>query len=167
MRPYQGLLVILLMFDSSDLKNSNNTLYDVTADGRTERWYVVRDLGTALGETGRLNPRRNDPDLFAHNRFITDVRSGFVVFDYHGFHQEVVRDRIAPGDVGWASSLLSGLSEGQWHDAFRAAGYGADATARFIAVLHARIVHGQQIGGDDWFPRAAAGASFARPANHD
>jgi hypothetical protein len=27
-RPYQGLLVILLVFNSSDLKNSNNTLYE-------------------------------------------------------------------------------------------------------------------------------------------
>src|SRR5678809_993978 len=27
-RAYQGLLVILLMFNSSDLKNSNNTLYE-------------------------------------------------------------------------------------------------------------------------------------------
>ena len=28
MRPYQGLLVVLMMFNSSDLKNSNNTLYE-------------------------------------------------------------------------------------------------------------------------------------------
>ena len=45
-RPYQGLLVILLMFNSSDLKNSNNTLYEFRPSAaRTERWYVVRDLG--------------------------------------------------------------------------------------------------------------------------
>jgi hypothetical protein len=29
----------------------------------THRWYVVRDIGTALGESGRIDPRRNDPDM--------------------------------------------------------------------------------------------------------
>src|SRR6185295_11449092 len=60
-RPYQGLLVILLMFNSSDLKNSNNTLYAYKAPDRSvSQWYVVRDLGDALGRTGRISPRRND-----------------------------------------------------------------------------------------------------------
>src|SRR5437762_5655586 len=53
-RPYQGLLVILLMFNSSDLKNTNNTLYEV--GDAIRHWYVVRDLGAALGETARLMP---------------------------------------------------------------------------------------------------------------
>ena len=66
-RPYQGLLVILLMFNSSDLKNSNNTLYQVTRDGRTVEWYVVRDLGDALGKTGRFAPIRNDLEAFAEH----------------------------------------------------------------------------------------------------
>src|SRR5207245_6616983 len=45
-KPYQGLLVILIMLDSSDLKNSNNTLYELKEprEGAT-RWYVVRDVG--------------------------------------------------------------------------------------------------------------------------
>src|SRR5262245_33593590 len=43
-KPYQGLLVILMVFNSSDLKNSNNTLYEYKDHGRHERWYVVRDL---------------------------------------------------------------------------------------------------------------------------
>ena len=54
-KPYQGLLVILLLFNSSDLKNSNNTLYEVRRLG-PKRWFVVRDIGTALGSTGRLSP---------------------------------------------------------------------------------------------------------------
>src|SRR5688500_2627069 len=64
-RPYQGLLVILLLFNSSDIKNSNNTLYRFKpADGPTEQWFVVRDLGTALGTTGRVTPIRSSPDAF-------------------------------------------------------------------------------------------------------
>src|SRR5262249_47404455 len=56
-RPYRGLLVILLLFNSTDLKDSNNTLYRVSRDGASSHWYVVRDLGAALGETARFAPR--------------------------------------------------------------------------------------------------------------
>jgi hypothetical protein len=150
MRPYNGLLVILLTFNSSDLKNSNNTLYDVANGTEHTQWYVVRDLGTALGETGRLSPTRNDIDHFTRGRFITGVNGGFVAFDYHGFHQELIRDRITTDDVGWASHLLAGLSDRQWRDAFRAGGYDTDTSTRFIAELRSRIARAQQIAGDDW-----------------
>src|SRR3954468_13564155 len=43
MRPYQGLLVVLMMFNSSDIKNENNALYDVKArddDDGAAQWYV-------------------------------------------------------------------------------------------------------------------------------
>jgi hypothetical protein len=143
-KPYQGLLVILLMFSSSDLKNSNNTLYEHRADAGVELWYVVRDLGTALGESGRLAPRRGDPDLFRRQRFIEGVRDGFVVFDYDGRHQEVVRRRITVDDVKWAADLLAGLSERQWQDAFRAAGYQPAIASRFIEKLRANVELGQR-----------------------
>ena len=150
MRPYQGLLVILMMFNSSDLKNSNNTLYEHRNGDLIEPWYVVRDLGTALGESGRISPARGNPDLFDRFQFVIDVRGGFVRFDYRGFHQELVRDRITADDVGWASELMSRLSDRQWSDAFRAGGYPEAIAARFIAKLQSNIALGQRIGGDDW-----------------
>src|SRR5262245_718064 len=149
MRPYQGLLVILLMFNSSDLKNSNNTLYDVTRDGATRQWYVVRDLGLALGETGRIGPKRNNIDLFARTRYITGVRDGLVAFDYHGGHQELIRDRITPDDVAWAARLVARLTDRQWRDAFRAGGYDQGTSGRFIALLRSRVALARQVGGDD------------------
>jgi hypothetical protein len=145
-KPYQGLLVILMMFDSSDLKNDNNTMYKVKnpTDG-VQLWYIVRDLGTALGETGRLKPKRNDPDIFPRNPFITGVKDGFVEFSYHGWHQELVRRRIAPSDVRWASELLARLSDRQWADAFRAGGYEPSVAARFIGRLHEKIAAGLKL----------------------
>ncbi|HVZ19839.1 MAG TPA: hypothetical protein VG871_02185, partial [Vicinamibacterales bacterium] len=125
-RPYRGLLVILLVLDSSDLKNDNNTLYEYKSGGVTERWYVVRDLGMALGSTGRVAPRRGDPKALARNRFILGVRDGFVQFDYDGWHQELVRGRLRPDDVEWGCALLASLSQRQWEDAFRAGGYPPD-----------------------------------------
>lgn len=48
-KPYQGLLVILLMFNSSDLKNSNNTLYE--SRGRT--------VGSSSGTSCAISARRS------------------------------------------------------------------------------------------------------------
>lgn len=152
MHPYQGLLVTLLTFNSSDLKNANNTLYEYRRGDFVEHWYVVRDLGTALGETGRIAPARGHPDAFARSRFILDVRNGFVRFDYHGFHQELLRDRITPDDVGWTMALLGELTDAQWRDAFRAGGYPPEVAGRFIDKLQANIALGRRIGGDDWVP---------------
>jgi hypothetical protein len=157
MRPYQGLLVILLMFDSSDLKNVNNTLYEVKPGGEPPRlWYVVRDLGTALGETGRLAPKRSHPDLFERNRFINGVKDGYVQFHYHGWHQELLRERITPEDVRWASELLAGLSDRQWTDAFRAGGYEPDVADRFIRRTLAKVAEGMALERTPPQPRLRA-----------
>jgi hypothetical protein len=145
MKPYQGLLVILMMFNSSDIKNENNALYEVKRhDGGVGQWYVVRDLGTALGETGRLAPQRGDPDIFAREPFITGVKDGVVQFNYRGWHQELLKN-ISPDDVAWASDLLGRLSNQQWRDAFRAGGYTTAVADRFIGRLRQKIADGQQV----------------------
>lgn len=149
--PYQGLLVILMMFNSSDIKNDNNTMYEVHKapsgdDVGVKTWYVVRDLGTALGETGRLTPKRGDPDLFDKIGFVTGVEHGFVKFgDYHGWHQELVKNRITTEDVRWACELLSRLTDRQWADAFRAGGYEPALAQRFITRVHQKIRQGLQL----------------------
>jgi hypothetical protein len=145
-KPYQGLLVTLMMFDSSDLKNTNNSLYELKTmrEGAT-RWFVVRDIGTALGETGKLDPNRNNVNIFERHEFITGVKNGFVKFSYHGWHQELVRDRISVDDVHWACALLGRLSDSQWADAFRAGGYTPDVASRFIRRLKAKIEQGRRL----------------------
>ena len=72
----------------------------------------------------------------------------------HGFHQELIRERITPADVGWAVALAERLSARQWEEAFRAGGYQPDVAARFLDVLHGRIAKARQI--------AAAGPQEAR-----
>jgi hypothetical protein len=133
------------MFNSSDLKNENNIIYDVkqSREGVTRR-YVVRDLGTALGETARLAPQRGDPDIFAREPFITGVKDGFVEFNYHGWHQELLK-HISPDDVVWASELLGRLTDRQWNDAFRAGGYEPALADRFIGRLQQKIAEGRHL----------------------
>jgi hypothetical protein len=145
--PCKGLLVILVMFNSSDLKDSNNTLYEhQTANGAIERWYVVRDLGTALGSTARVTPIRGNPDVFERLGFIKGLRNGYVEFEYHGLHDELFDRRITPDDVRWASTLLGRLNDAQWHDAFRAGGYQPSVAQRFITRLQAKIADGLALG---------------------
>lgn len=147
-RPYQGLLAILLLLNSSDLKNSNNSLYRWHDGERAELRYVVRDLGTALGSTGRLAPAKNDIVAYERSRYIIGVRNGFVEFDYRGWHQELVRERLTPADVRWAADLLSQLSPRQWDDAFRAGGYAPAEAVRFVRKIHLKIAQALQVSGD-------------------
>lgn len=144
-QPYQGLLVVLMLFDSTDLKNDNNSLYEFKGGKKSEKWYVVRDLGSALGETGRLDPRRNNVDLFEKDRFINSVGKRYVDFDYHGYHQELFKDRITPDDVRWACDLVGRITDRQWHDVFAATGYEPDVAERFIAAIKSRIDQGRHI----------------------
>jgi hypothetical protein len=147
-RPYNGLLALLLLFNSTDLKNDNNVLYQYhRPDGTMVPWYVVRDLGGALGETGRIEPRRGDVDLFERSRFVIGTHAGFVQFHYHGFHRELVDGRITPADLGWACDLVNGLTVAQWQDAFRAGGWNARTADRYITALRARIVEGRRAAG--------------------
>jgi hypothetical protein len=145
-KPFQGLLVVLTIFDSSDLKNSNNSMYTLKneREGAT-RWFVVRDLGTALGETGKLDPRRSDPNLFEHLPFITGVANGFVQFRYDGWHQELLKNRISVGDVRWACQLLGRLSDDQWANAFRAGGFQQAVADRFVRRIKEKIEEGMRV----------------------
>ena len=143
--PYQGLIVLLMMFNATDLKNSNNTLYERRRGNSTEQWYVVRDLGAALGDTDLIAPRKNHPASFERQPFLLGVTDGHVEFAYGGWYKSLVRERITPKDVVWASNLLGKLTGRQWQDAFRAGGYEPAVAERFINKLQEKIDQGRAI----------------------
>jgi hypothetical protein len=147
-QPYDGLRVLMMILNQSDLKNSNNTLYQVEersdAPNAPQRWYVVRDIGAALGETGRYYPRRNNLAAFEQIPFIKSVKHDAVNFNYHGRHQELA-DHITPADVRWMCDLLARLSVEQWRDAFRAGGYGPATSSRFITRIRQKVAEGQAL----------------------
>ena len=142
-----GLLVVLLMFNSTDLKNDNNSIYMLTKDKEKDklegpdRWFVVRDLGASLGETGTLYPRRNWLEGFEKHGFITAINGESVQFDYVGRHQELI-SMIHPADVRWAAEHMARLTDQQWHDAFRAANYSDGDTERFLRKIKEKIDDG-------------------------
>jgi hypothetical protein len=143
---FRGLVVLMMMLNSTDLKDDNNGLYDLGEPiEHADRWYVVKDLGATLGETGRQSPKRGDPEAFERSGFITGVKGNRVLFDFQGRHQELL-SVVRPADVLWMCAQLRRLSPDEWHDAFRAGGYDDPQTERFLRKLQEKIAQGEAIG---------------------
>jgi hypothetical protein len=136
------------MLNSTDLKDDNNTIYKLDQpDEGARHWFVVRDLGAALGTTGKLFPRRNWLNGFEQAGFIKSVKENQIEFDYRGRHQELLK-MITPADVRWASRRISRLTDQQWRDAFRAANYTEEATNRYLRKIREKIAQGLSLKGE-------------------
>jgi hypothetical protein len=123
-RELKGLLVVLLMLNSTDLKDDNNSLYRPSP-----RW------------DGELFPRRNWVDGFERRGFITRIDGDRVAFDYDGRHQALLH-MITPADVRWAGQRTARLTVRQWRDAFRSAHYDDVIAGRYIARIRQKIDDG-------------------------
>ncbi len=142
-RPFNGLLVVLLMLNSTDLKDDNNSIYEITRQfppggPRVKRWFVVRDLGAALGETGKLFPRRNWIEGFEKEEFIAGFKDGRIEFAFTGRHQELLK-MITPADLRWAATRMQQFTDAQWRDAFRAANYSDEIRDRYLRKIRQKI----------------------------
>jgi hypothetical protein len=137
-----GLLVLQVMLGNSDLKDEQNDIYELSqpVEG-ARRWYVARDLGQSLGRTGVIDAPRGDIEVFEQTPFIKGVVNGHVRFDWRGRHRILV-SRLTPDDVHWICSRLAKLTDDQWGDAFRAAGYAPPLAARFIRRLKQKTQEG-------------------------
>lgn len=153
--PYRGLVVANLLLNSWDWKTSNNKIYELRDPLiGVKQWFVVRDLGASLGRTtyprllkwfrlrGFGQGTRNDREGFEQQGFILtiDDRSR-LTFDYRGIYRDVINS-VTPADVRWTCQLLSRLSDRQWRDAFRAAGYEEAHSTRYIEKIKQKIAQG-------------------------
>ena len=149
-QPYRGLLVLMRILNNWDLLDRNTAIFDL--DRETEgarRWYVVIDLGASLGRTKivPVSGTRNDIEDFEEQGFIKGVDAdGHVQFDDLGrWHRELFSD-ITPADVRWTCERLARLTDEQWADAFRAAGYRDHDAARFIRKIREKVSAGLALG---------------------
>jgi hypothetical protein len=153
-QPFNGLVVANLILNNWDWKTSNNKVYDLAdRDGGPRRVYVVRDLGASLGKTtfpqflkwtpmrGMGQGSRNDIAGFEQQALIKKVDGQRVTFDYRGIHDTLV-DTLTVADVVWTCRLMARISDRQWRDAFRAAGYADPEQQRFITKLKAKVAEG-------------------------
>lgn len=152
-REFGGLIVANLLLTNWDWKTSNNKIY---ANGGGAERYVVRDLGASLGKfsypailkwfrlRGFGQGSRNNVEHFEAQGFVTGITEGRVEFDYRGIYKDVV-DSVKPADLAWACDRLGRLSDAQWRDAFRAAGYDENQTRRFVAKIKHKIEEGRRL----------------------
>ena len=153
-RAFNGLLVVNVLLNNWDWKESNNKIYEVSDRERgRRRLYVVRDLGASLGKTSfppvlawtpfraMAQGSRNDLEDFEEQGFIKSVDGQRVTFDYRGIHGNLL-DAVTVDDVVWTCGLLARLSDAQWRDAFRAGSYDGTARERYIAKIKSKIAEG-------------------------
>ena len=141
-QPYRGQLVLMAMLNNSDLKPQQNHIYEMVGPGeRPRQVYVVSDLGLSWGESGIDNPKRNDPEAFEKQGFIKAIEGNRVIIDQKNLRAELF-DQITTEDLRWMAQRLSRLSDKQWNDAFRAAGYSNDVADRFLAKMKQKIQQG-------------------------
>lgn len=141
-QPCRGLVVANWLLNNWDLAASQNRIYRVEdSTGRRSEWFVVQDLGAALGKGGWPLGSRNDIRDFESQGFVEGVESGRVKFDYASRHRDLLRE-ITPADVVWTCRLMSRLTDRQLDDAFRAAGYPPDVRVRFVRKIREKIGQG-------------------------
>jgi hypothetical protein len=154
-QPFKGLVVANVMLNSWDWKTSNNKVYDIAAQSGApiSRVFVVQDLGAALGKTaypkilswlpmrGFGQGSRNNLEDFEAQGFIKRRDGDRVEFHYRGLYRSLL-DAVGPNDVVWVCNLMANVSDAQWHDAFRAAGYTDDQSRRYVAKIKTKIAEG-------------------------
>ena len=151
-RPFKGLVLANLIVANWDYKASNNRIYRVKPPvGDASRLFVVQDLGASLGmETPHvihklrlrsLRGSKNRIEDFERTGFIRSVRGDRVELDYQGMDPGLF-ENISPADVRWVCRLLSRLSDRQWNDAFRAAGYQHELRERYITKIKEKVAQG-------------------------
>jgi hypothetical protein len=102
---------------------------------------VARDLGQTFGRTGVVDAPRGDPAVFEQTPFIKGVVGGKVEFDYRGRHKALFQN-LTPADVRWICTHLGRLTDKQWQDTFRAAGFAKPIADRFIRRMKQKIAEG-------------------------
>jgi hypothetical protein len=156
-RPFKGLVVVNVLLNNWDWKTSNNKIYEVGDEGQPiDRMYVVQDLGASLGKTsypkilswlpmrGLGQGSRNDLEDFEAQGFIKRVDGERIDFFYRGIHHSLI-EQLTTRDVVWAAERMSRLSDQQWQDAFRAAGYSEDHARRYVAKIKSKIAEGAKL----------------------
>ena len=156
-QPFKGLVVINVLLNNWDWKTSNNKIYEIADEGQpVDRVFVVQDLGASLGKTsypkllawlpmrGLGQGSRNDLADFEEQGFIKRVEGERVDFFYRGIHASLI-ERLTTRDVVWAAEQMSRLSDAQWHDAFRAAGYSDDDGRRYVAKIKSKVAEGLKL----------------------
>ena len=92
---------------------------------------------------GRFRGSKNTVADYEHEPFIKSVEGDRVNVHFHGAaYVPVLPGTIRASHVRWICERLTRLSDQQWHDAFRAAGYSDDVSDRYVKRLKEKVAQG-------------------------
>jgi hypothetical protein len=142
----RGLIVMMALLNNWDIKDTNNKVLAVKGEGgRDELQYVVSDLGATFGRVKldvpafwRMSRSRNDPQDYASDPFLEEVKGDRVFLFYKGKRQDLFDDTRLT-EARWLASLLVKLSDRQISDAFRAANYTPMEMATLTSAVRSRV----------------------------
>jgi hypothetical protein len=152
-REFNGLRVMMSLLNNWDLKEVNNSIYEIDGEHR----YVVSDVGATFGKTGDpLTRSKSDVKGFEKSKFIEKEEKGgyidfvlhsrppiFAAFDAGNYKErskmEQITKHVPHDDARWLGGLLARLTDEQIRDCFRSAGYNADEVEEYTRVIKDRI----------------------------
>ena len=140
---YQGLKIMMALINNWDLKDSNNETIQIRGGNNDRLFYIISDLGATFGHASttpvfwRLTRSRNNPEKYAKSKFLEKVKGDRVVLHFGGKNRGILKD-ISIHDAQWMGNWLSQLTDGQLHDAFRAANYRPDEIDLLVRTVRAR-----------------------------
>jgi len=151
-RELNGLRVMMALLNNWDLKDVNNSIYEMGG----ERRYLVTDLGASFGNTGNSITRsKSAPQEYADSKFVESATSDFIDFVLHSrpfflvalnvphylarSRMEEVTKKVPRADAKWLGRRLSMLSDKQIRDGFRAAGYTPEEIGVYTHAVRKRI----------------------------
>jgi hypothetical protein len=153
-RELNGLRVLMAVINNWDLKDTNNSVYQVRGES-PEQLYVVSDLGSSFGSPGLDWAAKGNLTAYAHSKLIGKTSASYVNFNVPAPPKfttfidvpELSRrlglvwlgHHIPVTDAKWMGNLLGKLSPQQIRDAFRAAGYSPEEVAAYGRLVEQRI----------------------------
>lgn len=148
----QGLKMMMVFMSNWDVLDLQNKVLEVG----NENHYIVSDLGATFGKLGnnnlpiiyRLGRKTGSPKHYARTQFIRRVKNGEVVLSYKGKNRGVFKG-FTIADARWLADKLSGLSDRQIGDAFRAANYSPQEVAIYTRAVRSKISELQEVASMD------------------
>jgi hypothetical protein len=144
--------MILSNWDTKDRRDVSRGSNTAIFEYRTSRWgrearYLVTDWGGAMGKWGSnvVSRGRWDVDGFEAQtqRFVTDVRDGYVCFAYQGQRTAEIARGITTEHASWFYRSARRLSEEALRGGLLACGATEEEATRFARALRERI---RQVG---------------------
>jgi hypothetical protein len=158
-RELNGLRIMMALLNNWDLKNINNSVYEVDGEQR----YLVSDVGATFGKTGgRATRSKGVVQDYVDSKFIDKTGPESVDFVLHsrplfltavnvpGYRErarmEKVTKQIPRADAVWLGKRLALLSHEQIRDCFRAGGYTPQQVDELARTVEKRIAELNGLG---------------------